>query len=179
MRYLLVIALAAGVVLAGCGKAQQSTVTKVQNPPEKPAPRPPSPYGVPGPGPTPGPAPSKAAAAVVGKWVKLPSGLEYKETKIGTGREAKASDSVTVQYKGWLDNGTVFDSSRKPGREPLTFTIGAGQVIKGWDEGVTGMKAGGVRELKIPPDLGYGDEEMGTIPANSRLHFEVELLKIN
>lgn len=121
---------------------------------------------------------SPAAPSSAKNWVTSPSGLEYADIKAGTGSAAKAGDVVTVQYKGWLDNGTVFDTSRQPGRQAFAFKLGAGQVIKGWDEGVAGMKAGGVRELKIPPALGYGGQDMGNIPANSTLHFEVELIKI-
>ena len=130
--------------------------------------------------PTPTPAatePEKAVTKTKDGWTVTKSGLKYKDKKVGKGAEAKSGDTVTVHYKGWLDNGTVFDTSKKPGREPFAFTLGGGQVIKGWDEGVAGMKVGGVRELVIPPDLGYGDMEMGTIPANSTLHFEVELLQ--
>ncbi|MHB9035662.1 MAG: FKBP-type peptidyl-prolyl cis-trans isomerase [Armatimonadota bacterium] len=106
------------------------------------------------------------------------SGLKYKDIKVGTGFEVKVGDSVTVHYKGWLDDGTVFDTSKKPGGQPFAFPVGGGQVIKGWDEGLQGMKKGGVRELVIPPDLGYGSDDMGTIPPNSTLHFQVDLLMI-
>ncbi|MCX6343808.1 MAG: FKBP-type peptidyl-prolyl cis-trans isomerase [Armatimonadetes bacterium] len=87
-------------------------------------------------------------------------------------------DTVTVHYKGWLDNGKVFDTSKKPGREPFEFTVGAGQVIRGWDEGLIGMKVGETRKLTIPPELGYGETGQGPIPPNATLHFEIELLKI-
>lgn len=106
------------------------------------------------------------------------SGLQYKDKKVGSGSEAKNGQTATVHYKGWLDDGTVFDTSKKPGAGPFSFTIGGGNVIKGWDEGVRGMKVGGVRNLVIPPALGYGDQDMGSIPPNSTLHFDVELLKI-
>jgi FKBP-type peptidyl-prolyl cis-trans isomerase len=105
------------------------------------------------------------------------SGLKYKDTKVGTGPAVKAGDMVTVNYKGWLDNGTVFDSTKKPGAGPFSFNVGSGQVIKGWDEGLQGMKKGGVRQLVIPSELGYGSDDMGAIPPNSTLHFEIELLK--
>ncbi len=112
-----------------------------------------------------------------GKWVTLPSGLRYREIVVGTGAEAAANSRVTVHYKGWLDNGKVFDSSRKPGAGPFSLALGAGNVIKGWDEGIKGMKVGGTRELTIPPALGYGDEgQEPIIPPNSTLHFEIELL---
>ena len=124
------------------------------------------------------PKSTKQGGTPAAAWIKLDSGLEYSDIKVGAGAEAKDGDVVTVHYKGWLDDETVFDSSKKPGREPFVFTLGAGQVIPGWDQGVKGMKVGGKRELKIPPSLGYGDMEQGQIPANSTLHFEVELLKI-
>jgi len=111
-----------------------------------------------------------------GKWITLPSGLRYRDIVVGTGAQAAANSRVTVHYKGWLDNGKVFDSSRKPGAGPFSFRLGTGSVIKGWDEGVNGMKVGGIRELIIPPALGYGDEDQGVIPPNSTLHFEIELL---
>lgn len=114
--------------------------------------------------------------AAAGKWITLPSGLRYRDVVVGTGASAVANSRVTVHYKGWLDNGKVFDSSRKPGAGPFSFALGTGTVIKGWDEGVNGMKVGGIRELIVPPALGYGDEDQGVIPPNSTLHFEIELL---
>lgn len=110
--------------------------------------------------------------------IKLESGVEYKDIEVGTGPEAKEGDVLTVHYKGWLDDGTVFDSSRKPGASAFSFKLGAGDVIPGWDKGLVGMKVGGMRELKIPPSLAYGDQEQPNIPANSTLHFTVELLQI-
>ncbi len=104
--------------------------------------------------------------------------LMTKDEVIGTGAEAKAGDSVTVQYVGMLTNGQVFDASKNHGDAGFTFKLGAGQVIKGWDEGVAGMKVGGKRQLIIPASLGYGPQAVGPIPANSTLVFEVELLKI-
>ena len=85
---------------------------------------------------------------------------------------------VTVNYTGLLEDGTKFDSSLNPGRSPFRFTVGAGQVIKGWDEGLMGMKIGGKRKLTIPPELGYGSRDNGPIPANSTLIFEIDLLGI-
>jgi FKBP-type peptidyl-prolyl cis-trans isomerase len=110
------------------------------------------------------------------KSTTLPDGLEYWDIKVGAGREAKAGDTVTVNYTGWLMNGKKFDSS--VGREPFSFRLGAGQVIKGWDEGVAGMKIAGKRQLKIPAKLAYGDRGVGNglIPPNSILIFDVELL---
>ncbi len=96
----------------------------------------------------------------------------------GSGERAEIGMSVSVHYTGKLQDGTVFDSSIPRG-QPFTFTLGAGQVIKGWDEGVVGMKEGGKRRLIIPPELGYGSRGVGPIPPNATLIFEVELLKVN
>ncbi len=95
----------------------------------------------------------------------------------GEGRQAKKGDDVTVHYTGWLTSGEKFDSSLDRS-EPFTFHLGGGQVIKGWDQGVVGMKVGGKRRLVIPPEMGYGGRPVGSIPANSTLIFEVELLKV-
>jgi FKBP-type peptidyl-prolyl cis-trans isomerase len=106
-------------------------------------------------------------------------GLKYAVLKPGTGAEAKSGDSVTVHYTGWLkDTKAKFDSSLDHG-EPFEFTLGEGRVIKGWDEGVKGMKVGEKRQLLIPAALGYGERGTpdGTIPPNSTLVFDVELLK--
>jgi FKBP-type peptidyl-prolyl cis-trans isomerase len=103
--------------------------------------------------------------------------LKYVELVEGKGKEAKKGDTVDVHYTGWLTNNTKFDSSVDRGK-PLSFSLGAGEVIKGWDEGVAGMKEGGKRKLTIPPELGYGSTGNGPIPANSTLIFEVELLKV-
>jgi FKBP-type peptidyl-prolyl cis-trans isomerase len=108
---------------------------------------------------------------------KLPTELTMTDTVVGTGAEAKAGQQVTVNYVGMLPDGTVFDASSKHG-QAFTFALGAGQVIKGWDEGVQGMKMGEVRKLTIPPGLGYGDRDLGRIPPNSTLHFEIELLGV-
>jgi FKBP-type peptidyl-prolyl cis-trans isomerase len=106
--------------------------------------------------------------------------LKIEDVKVGTGDEAVAGKSVTVHYTGWLANGTKFDSSKDRG-QPFTFQLGAGQVINGWDQGVAGMKVGGVRKLTIPPSLGYGANGAGggAIPPNATLVFEVELLGVN
>lgn len=119
--------------------------------------------------------PAKDAAA---KEIVTPSGLKYTDLKVGTGAEAKAGDAVQVHYTGWLVDGTKFDSSRDSNR-PFRFKLGAGQVIKGWDEGVAGMKVGGKRKLVIPPELGYGRQGAGgVIPPGATLVFEVELLGV-
>ena len=106
-----------------------------------------------------------------------PSGLRYRDEEVGTGREAKRGDHVTVHYTGTLENGRKFDSSRDRNR-PFEFDLGAGMVIRGWDEGVAGMKVGGRRRLVIPPGLGYGSRAVGPIPPDSTLVFEVELLDV-
>jgi FKBP-type peptidyl-prolyl cis-trans isomerase len=105
--------------------------------------------------------------------------LQMRDEVVGTGATATAGDTVTVNYIGALTNGTVFDASANHGTTGFTFVLGAGQVIKGWDQGVAGMKEGGKRLLAIPAALAYGDRAMGSaIPANSDLIFEVELLKV-
>ena len=105
--------------------------------------------------------------------------LMMKDDVVGTGAVATAGDSVTVNYVGALTNGTVFDASANHGSAGFTFTLGAGQVIKGWDQGVAGMKEGGKRTLLIPASLAYGSQAVGdAIPANSALIFQVELVKV-
>ena len=107
------------------------------------------------------------AANVTGETVKI-------DLRIGDGAQAKAGQHVTVDYRGWLTNGTVFDESYAR-RQSFSFDLGAGQVIKGWDEGVVGMKVGGKRRLIVPPAAGYGAQAVGPIPPNSVLIFDVEL----
>jgi peptidylprolyl isomerase len=127
-------------------------------------------------------APNPASAQTEGNTVTTPSGLKFTDTKVGTGAEAKNGQTCVMHYTGWLyENGTKgqkFDSSLDRG-EPFSFALGTGQVIKGWDEGVAGMKAGGKRTLIIPPQLGYGEAGAGgVIPPNATLMFDVELLEV-
>ena len=116
---------------------------------------------------------------VNGQPTTTPSGLQFWDVAVGAGTTAVAGNSVKVHYTGWLTTGEKFDSSRDRG-EPFSFPLGAGQVIKGWDEGVAGMKVGGKRQLRIPPDLGYGASGAGgAIPPNATLIFDVELLEVS
>jgi peptidylprolyl isomerase len=109
--------------------------------------------------------------------VTTADGLQMQDEIVGTGQEVKSGDTVTVNYLGTLTNGTKFDSSYDR-NQPFTTQIGVGQVIKGWDEGIVGMKVGGKRKLIIPPSLGYGAQTAGSIPPNSTLVFEVELVSV-
>jgi FKBP-type peptidyl-prolyl cis-trans isomerase FkpA len=121
--------------------------------------------------------PTAEAATEEAKTVTTKSGLKYQDLVVGDGETATAKKTVTVNYRGTLENGTLFDESY--GREPFSFLLGGGQVIKGWDEGVQGMKIGGKRKLIIPAKLGYGAAGAGdVIPPNATLIFEVELLKV-
>jgi FKBP-type peptidyl-prolyl cis-trans isomerase len=113
-----------------------------------------------------------------GEEVTTPSGLKYTDVKVGTGAEAKSGQNVSVHYTGTLTDGKKFDSS-KDRNQPFNFPLGAGRVIKGWDEGVAGMRVGGVRKLVIPANLGYGASGAGgVIPPNATLLFDVELLDV-
>lgn len=115
---------------------------------------------------------------VSGPGVTTPSGLQYWDIRVGTGAVAEKGKKVVVQYTGWLTDGKKFDSSVDRYR-PFVFVLGAGGVIRGWDEGVAGMKAGGKRQLRIPPELGYGAKGMpDAIPPNATLIFDIELLDV-
>ena len=113
-----------------------------------------------------------------GNTEEMDNGLIIEDLVVGEGTEAQDYNKVVVNYTGELEDGTVFDSSLNPGREPFTFTLGVGSVIKGWDLGVKGMKVGGKRKLTIPPELGYGERNTSVIPPNSTLLFEVDLLEV-
>jgi len=109
--------------------------------------------------------------------------FSYTDIRVGTGAEARSGNRVTVNYTGWLysslaaqNKGSQFDTS--VGKTPYTFTLGAGEVIRGWEQGVVGMKVGGLRRIVVPPDLGYGMQALGAIPANATLVFEVELIDV-
>jgi FKBP-type peptidyl-prolyl cis-trans isomerase len=126
-------------------------------------------------------APAPAAEGTA-KMTELANGLKYTDTVVGTGAEATRGKKVSVHYTGWLykdgEKGKKFDSSHDRG-QPFIFSLGAHQVIEGWDQGVSGMKEGGKRTLIIPPELGYGARGAGgVIPANATLMFDVELLKV-
>ena len=127
-------------------------------------------------------APLGGSAAAADQVIEMPDGLKYTDTKIGDGAEATRGKKVSVHYTGWLYNngakGAKFDSSLDRG-QPFQFTLGAHQVIPGWDEGVAGMKVGGERTLIIPPELGYGARGAGgVIPPNATLIFDVQLLGV-
>ena len=133
------------------------------------------------PPPPPGPKPAGAFDTrpfkSSGKVVKTASGLQYDDMTVGKGALAAPGKTCVMHYTGTLTNGTKFDSSRDRG-EPFPFTLGAGQVIKGWDEGVAGMRVGGRRKLTIPSSLGYGANGTGPIPGNATLVFDVELMDV-
>ena len=119
-----------------------------------------------------------AAALPEEQWPATPSGVHYVDLQVGQGEEAQLGKIVEVHYTGWLRNGTKFDSSRDR-EHPLTFRLGAGDVIKGWDEGLLGMKVGGRRRMSIPPELGFGKQGIGSVvPPNAVLYYEFELLGV-
>jgi FKBP-type peptidyl-prolyl cis-trans isomerase len=121
--------------------------------------------------------PDNQRPAIVEKYQEMPSGVEFYDLVQGNGREAGVGSTVTVNYTGWLTNGKKFDSSYDRG-QPFTFKIG-GHVIRGWNEGLQGMKVGGKRQLKIPADLAYGrNGAPPMIPPNATLIFDIELLAV-
>ena len=123
-----------------------------------------------------------AGAVAQAQTATLPDGTQIEDYEVGSGAEARTGRTVTIHYTGWLwlqpeeERGRNFDSSR--GGEPLTFTLGAGDVIEGWDAGIVGMKEGGIRTLIIPPQAGYGAKGKGPVPPDSWMLFEVELIKV-
>jgi peptidylprolyl isomerase len=156
------LAALAVIALAGCqqGKSGESAPPQSAAPESQPSTQP-------------------AAPQPAAKEVTTPSGLKYQDLVVGNGPMAEEGTPVVVNYTGWLTDGTKFDSSYDPGRQPFPFTIGAGNVIRGWDEGVKGMRVGGKRKLIIPPDLAYGARGYPpVIPPNSTLVFEVEFLSV-
>jgi len=169
-RRVLALLLALGVLV---GAAAMSGCSQQATPAEQPATT-----GQPA-------TPEEPAAGPTGtKYGETPSGiadvteLKIEDAEVGTGAEAVAGKSVTVDYTGWLTDGTKFDSSVDAGT-PFTFQLGGGEVIPGWDEGVAGMKVGGTRRLIIPASLGYGEAGNGPIPPNATLVFDVKLLEVN
>ncbi len=152
-QFFLVLALVTVLGLAfGCGNSDKPTTSSTPSPPGQ--------------------------MKVTGQPTTTPSGLQYWDIVVGTGATATTGSMVKVHYSGFLTTGQKFDSSRDRG-EPFSFPLGQGQVIKGWDEGVVGMKVGGQRQLRIPPQLGYGAEGAGgVIPPNATLIFDVELLGV-
>ena len=164
-RWLVALALVAPIVLAGCGtgvKEEFATDTPAAPPATQ--------------------QPASAAPASPGKTADVTE-LKKEDLVVGTGAEAVAGKTVTVNYTGWLYDptkpdfkGGVFDTSL--GREPFTFTLGAGSVIVGWDQGLVGMKVGGTRRLILPPPYAYGGIRSGSIPAEASLVFDVQLVSI-
>lgn len=126
----------------------------------------------------PKPAPvTPALPTAKGETKTTKGGVKYETLKQGTGEELKQAVVALVHYEGKLEDGTIFDSSRKKG-EPLKIYLGTGQLIRGWEEGLPGMRVGEVRKLVVPPGMGYGDVKHGTIPPHSTLIFEVELVRL-
>lgn len=160
---IIIAILIACVFLTGCQKSETTSSGDVNMKPSQP------------------PAPKMEAMPEIqkDKIVTTKSGLKYVDVVVGTGESIKKGDLAMVQYTGWLKNGKVFDSSKTKG-EPFSFSLGMGQVIKAWDEGVSTMKIGGKRILIAPPSLAYGEDGTpgGPIPPNAELTFEVELLDV-
>lgn len=121
----------------------------------------------------------QASAAAQQAQLQIMQNFKTKDITVGTGATAANGDTLNVLYTGTLDDGTVFDASSLHGNQPFSFVLGANKVIQGWDLGLVGMKVGGKRELTIPPELGYGAQPQQGIPANSTLHFTVQLLSVS
>ena len=161
------IVIAIALTLAGCPSKDSGTTPSAAPKPAAPAgalfvaPPPSDPYA----------GPPRCDAPVTA----LPSGLRVQEVKVGTGPAAVAGKTTVVNYLGWLGDGRTFDSTRKSG--PFELELGSGKVIKGWDEGIVGMRVGGIRRLIVPPELGYGNQRSGRVPPGSTLTFDVELLE--
>lgn len=121
--------------------------------------------------------PQSLTRTTAGDTVRLETGVSYIEGKAGTGAAVEYCRAVAVHYTGFLSNGTKFDSSRDSGR-PLAFTPGLGEVVPGFEQGIVGLKVGGTRRIIIPPNLGYGNQQVGPIPPNSTLVFDIEVLAV-
>jgi peptidylprolyl isomerase len=161
------------IMMGACTRKEQPEQSQPATQPEAAAPAPATPAPAEAAKPA-EPAPTKTAPAA--KTITTASGLKYQDLLEGKGPSPKPGSHVMVHYTGWLTNGTKFDSSLDR-NQPFTFTLGRGEVIKGWDEGVATMRVGGKRKLTIPPGLGYGSRGAGgVIPPNATLIFEVELL---
>jgi peptidylprolyl isomerase len=171
------LALAASLLIAACGYPDPGSTASSGGQAGTDVPTPtPSPSPSPSPSASPSPGADDFNAGKGLPVVTLPDGLKFIDLVAGTGATPAKGDTISVQYTGWLSNGIKFDSSRDRGT-PASFQIGVGAVIPGWDEAVITMKIGGKRKLILPPDLGYGAAgQPPTIPANSTLVFEVELL---
>ncbi len=164
-----IIAVLALVVLGGCllfAKSRDAPVPPHEDDDDAPA-------ATTAPAAKTAPAPPVASGPVQPDVTKL----QITDERVGTGPVAQSGDDLSMNYKGTLTNGEVFDQSY--GKAPFDFKLGAGRVIPGWDQGIVGMKVGGKRKLVIPPDMGYGASGQGPIPPNATLIFEVELLSVN
>ena len=167
MRSRLTLAAIALIALAGCQDKNASTQSSAATASAKTTGAPAETTG----------ANMSGTSAGAAAEVTTPSGLKYQDLVMGDGATAESGKRVSVHYTGWLTDNTKFDSSVDRG-QPFEFVLGQGQVIRGWDEGVSGMKVHGKRRLTIPSDLGYGPRGQGPIPPNATLIFEVELLDV-